>query len=74
MRLQLDAAVAAFDETHRVAVLLERAVDEIHRRRAENAGHEQVRRRIVELRGVSICCTTPLFRTTMRSPNVIASS
>ena len=47
--------------------------EEVHRRRADEAGDEQVDRLLVELRGEATCCSDPFFITATRSPSVIAS-
>ena len=56
------------------AVRLEPALDEVHRRRADEAGDEQVGRAVVDRRPASPSCwIMPPFMTAMRSASVIAS-
>ena len=56
------------------AVVADRALEEIHRRRADEAGDEQVVRPVVELRaGAPICSTSPSCITTILSAMVMAS-
>jgi hypothetical protein len=58
-----------------VAVLrLELRLEQVHRRAADEARHEQVGRRVVERIGVSTCCRTPRRISATRSPIVIAST
>ena len=47
---------------------------EVHRRRADEAGDEDVGRVVVERRGVSHCCSRPSRSTATRWPSVIAST
>jgi hypothetical protein len=54
-------------------VALDARREEVHRRRAHEARHEEVDRVVVELLGVSTCCSMPARMTATRSPSVIAS-
>ena len=56
-----------------VALFLEHDVDEVHRRRADKAGDEQVDGLVVDLQRRADLLDEPSFITQMRSPIVIAS-